>query len=173
MLKLKQLRFNLILLMALCAALTIISCSSDDDGEPENQCEPNFSTSVASGKFMGDPFTFVEGTASENFADETEFRVFLYGENVVGDACDGFNFEKPDSSIIFTVPMEVGVYPLTLTDNVTFNDASIVNEVNADLAICGAIEILSITDTEITGRLDASANADSELNGTFTLVRCD
>lgn len=151
---------------------SLMSCNSDED-EQQDECTPEFSTSAATGVFMGDNFTFVEGTAEEDFANSAHFRIVLYGEPVSGDACDGFNFDKPDSTIIFSVPMEVGLYDLGVDYSVTFNDASVTNEVNADVSLCGAVEIVSVNDTQVTGRLDVEANADSELNGTFTLERCD
>lgn len=175
MFKLKQWTFGLFVCLAMFSTLTFVSCSSDDDEEedPQNECLADFSAGAATGLFMGDPFTVVTGTATENFADATEFRITLYGETVMGDACDGFNFEKPDSTIIFTVPMEIGVYDILFSNSVTFNDASVVNEVTAEVSTCGAIEILSISETEVTGRIDAKRNTDSELNGTFTLERCN
>lgn len=173
MFKLKQLSWSMLCAMVLFSTLSLVSCNSDDDAEPEDECSPEFSASVATGSFMGDTFTFVQGTADENFADSTEFRITLYGETVTGDACDGFNFDKPPLSIIFSVPMEVGLYELGLNYTVTFNDASVVNEVNAEIAICGAVEILTVSDTEVTGRIDADASEDSKLNGTFTLERCE
>lgn len=169
MFKLKQ----LVWCVLSCALMfSIFSCSSDDDN-PQNTCTPEFASGTATGMFMGSIFTFVEGTASENFADSTEFRFTLYGEEVMGDACDGFNFDKPDLSIIFSVPKEVGVYNLGSEYTVTFNDASVVNQVNADAAICGAVEIISVSNTEIMGRLDADANEASMLNGVFTVERCN
>jgi len=121
---------------------------------------------------MGDVFNVVKGTAEEDFADATQFRFNLYGEAVTGDACDGFNFEKPDSSIIFSIPMAVGLYELGVNYSLTFNDASVVNEVNAVIALCGAIEITEVTATSVTGKLDAYGDDDSILNGNFTVELC-
>ncbi len=56
--------------------------------------------------------------------------------------------------------------------SVTFNDASVDNETNADVALCGAIEIVSIGTDEVTGKIDAFFSADSDLNGTFTVQLC-
>lgn len=152
--------------------LFVSSCGDDDD---DNGCTASFVNQTATGEFMGSAFTFVEGTASEDPFDDTQYRIVLYGETVTGDACDNFNFDKPDLSIIFSVPQMVGTYDLSLTANgyaVTFNDASVVNTANADVAICGAIEITNISGNTLTGKIDADANADSFLNGNFSIAIC-
>ena len=162
--------------LVLLSTLFIASCSSDDDATPADTCAAAFVTQTATGDFMGDSFTMVEGTATENFADSTEFRIVLYGEMVSGDACDGFNFDKPDSTIIFSVPKVVGTYDLGLTSgySVTFNDASVVNEVNADVSICGAVEITAVSATQVTGKIDAEGpDVTSAINGDFTVEICN
>ncbi len=176
MFKLKQLKWSLLLCAALFSTLSFTACGGDDgdDPEPEDTCVPEFASAVATGSFMGTAYTIVEGTAEEDFADANNYRFNLYGEAVMGDPCDGFNFDKPKLSIIFSIPKEVGVYNLGVAagNTVTFNDATVVNEVNADIATCGGVEILSVTATEITGRIDAFANSTSDLNGTFTVALC-
>lgn len=166
----------LMLCAALLSMLSFSACGGDDDGddpEPDN-CAPEFATAVATGSFMGAAFTIVEGTAVEDFADENNYRFTLYGETVTGDPCDNFNFDKPKLSIIFSVPKDVGVHNLGLGagNSVTFNDATVTNEVNADVATCGAVEIISVSATEISGRIDAFFSAASDLNGTFTVTLC-
>jgi len=162
---------------ALFSTLTFTACSDDNDDpdpEEENNCEPEFATAVATGSFMGSAFTIVEGTADEDPFEADKYRYNLYGEAVTGDPCDGFNFDKPKLSIIFSVPKEVGVYNLGVAagNSVTFNDATVVNEVTADVAVCGAVEIISVSATEISGRVDAFANSNSDLNGVFTVQLC-
>ncbi len=168
---------NKTLIMAMVSLLILpllflASCSDDEDDTTDN-CTADFVSQTATGLFMGNTFTMVEGTAGENFADSTEFWITLYGEAVTGDACDNFNFDKPDLSIIFTVPMTVGTYELSFgAYSVTFNDASVPNTTNADVAVCGAVEITSITATTVSGKIDADADANSYLNGNFTVERC-
>jgi len=168
----KQLNWIILSCVALLFTISFSACG-DDDPEEDN-CLPDFGTSVANGSFMGSTFTLAEGTAKEDFADENKYRITFYGESIMGDACDNFNFERPVFSIIFSVPKEVGVYTLGFDagNTVTFNDASVVNEVNADVAICGAVEIVSVTADLVTGRIDAFANDDSDLNGTFSVRLC-
>ncbi|MFT4667351.1 MAG: hypothetical protein ACI8YQ_000294 [Polaribacter sp.] len=173
MFNLKNTAWSFCLLFALSFTLALTSCSSDDtDDEPEDNCTAEFLSQNAQGSFMGDSYNVVQGTAEEDFADATQFRFNLYGEAVSGDACDGFNFDKPDSTIIFSVPMVVGVYELGTSYSLTFNDASVVNEVNAVIALCGAIEITEVTATTVAGKIDAIGDDTSTLNGNFTAVLC-
>ncbi len=172
MFNLRQTNWALLCFAALFSILSIVACG-DDDPEEDN-CTADFATTTASGSFMGSTFTVIDGFAEEDFADENNYRITLYGNPVMGDACDGFNFDRPALSIIFSVPKEVGVYDLGIAagNTVTFNDASVVNEVNADIATCGAVEIVSVAGDQVTGNIDAFANADSDLNGTFAVELC-
>jgi len=153
-------------------SLFVTSCGDDDD---DNSCAASFVNQTATGQFMGSDFTIVEGTAKQDPFEDDNYWIVLYGETVTGDACDNFNFDKPDLSIIFSVPQMVGTYNLSLTPNgytVTFNDATIPNEVDADVAICGAVEITDISGGMLTGKIDADADADSFLNGNFSVQVC-
>jgi hypothetical protein len=171
MYKLKNLNCWTLLCAVLIFSFAISSCGSDDSDE--NNCEANFLSQTVTGEFMGSTFTVVEGTTEEDFADATKFRITLYGETVTGDACDNFNFDKPPFSIIFSVPMVTGTYELGLSSySLTFNDASVVNEVNAVVSVCGAIEITAVTNDTVTGKIDATGDTDNVLNGNFTAVRC-
>ena len=174
MFNLRQASWALILLAIFGTTFLFSSCNSDDDEEDmDDECVASFINQVATGTFFGDPFTFVEGTAKEDFADSTQFRIVLYREAVTGDACDNFNFSKPTISIIFSVPKMVGIYELGLLYSLTFNDASTVNQVDAEIAACGAIEITEVSATEVAGQLDATASDASMLNGTFRVQLCD
>jgi hypothetical protein len=168
----KSLTLSLLISSLILSALFISSCGDDDDNG--DNCEVTFLAQTATGEFMGSSFTMVEGTAVEDFADANNFRIVLYGETVTGDACDNFNFDKPTSSIIFSIPKLVGSYNLGIAagNTVTFNDASIPNEVDATIAVCGGVEISSVTGTTVTGKIDADGDANSYLNGNFTVQLC-
>lgn len=77
--------------------------------------------------------------------------------------------------MFFTVPNEVGLYKLSFDlgsfsgQTVTlFDQQTVLNTI----ATTGAIEILTITDTEVTGRVDARADKDNFVNGNFTVSFC-
>lgn len=171
MFNLRQKNWAFLCLAALFSVLSFVACGDDEE---EDNCAPNFSTTAATGSFMGSTFTVVDGMAEEDFADENNYRITLYGEMVTGDVCDNFNFDRPAASIIFSIPKEVGVYELGLGigNTVTFNDASVINEVNAEVATCGAVEIASFGDGQLSGNIDISASTESNLNGTFSVRIC-
>ncbi|BDD03313.1 hypothetical protein [Aureibacter tunicatorum] len=175
----KKLLWAKVACIASLSALMFTSCGSDEKDNVEDQlkeltqsCDVDFSSEVATGEFMGESFTFVKGIAKKDSFDKDKHRFVLYGEESEHVLCDPF-LSYPTKSIIFTVPLEVGLYELSLENGLTFNDASVVNSVNAVGSICGGIEITSVTDTEVSGKIDAYADEDNGFNGTFTVSICE
>lgn len=156
--------------------LTIVSCGEDDElPEPVDECLASFENQIATGSFMGDAFTFVDGSAKESSFDSTAYLYKIYGETPTGDMCDNFNFDLPEKSIIFELPKQIGIYELGTSYTLTFNNA-MQNNTTAEIALCGSIEIQTVTQTNITGRLDVKVNDGSTanfLNGNFTVELCN
>ena len=78
----------------------------------------------------------------------------------------------------FSVPNEVGIYKLklnlncfTCADNFTvtlFEKDGSMNFIATD----GAVEILTISDTQVSGRIDARYDGNTFVNGNFTVSIC-
>ena len=49
-----------------------------------------------------------------------------------------------------------------------FDDEEVMNVIATE----GAVEITSVTDTHVTGRIDARADEDNFINGNFTVPLC-
>lgn len=163
----------LLMLTVLFSGLLVTSCS-DDGGDDGSLCEKNIANQTATGKLLGADFTFAEGEVKENFADDTEYRYTLYGESIMGDICEFLNPDKPNGSIIFSVPKSEGTYDLGLDTqlSVTFNDATGQSGANAYVVTCGTVEITTITATTISGKLIADYDTDNNVEGTFTATLC-
>jgi len=165
---------------ALFLMIAVFAFSSCDDETPEvvDNCIPSFKSQNASGMFMGEAFTFVDGKAKVSPFDSTQYAFTFYGETPTGDMCDNFNFDLPKKTILFDLPQQVGLYELgfSTSESLTFNDATVTNQTTAEVSLCGAIEILTISTTSITGRLHAKVEADSTnniINGNFEVMLCN
>jgi len=165
----------LLILTILFSGLLVTSCSDDGDDDGNGCPDVSFINQNLTGKFMGSDYTVVEGEVAEDPFDDTQLRFKLYGEAVTGILCDNFNLDKPKESIIFSLPNAVGSYDLGVAEqlSLTFNDATIVNEVTADVALCGTIEITAINSASVSGKMDVEFDTNSFLNGNFTATNCN
>ena len=116
-----------------------------------------------SGTVNGESWTLATGIIdSSGYFD-------LYGTTVT-DPCNWLS-TTPDDYVMGYVPMAVGEYKVGLTQ-----DASITiyaGGVNYIMTKSQAkIEILTITDTEVTGQLVAEGDDDNTISGQFTLTIC-
>jgi hypothetical protein len=130
------------------------------------------SHNTAAGTFDGQPFKLVSGLAQDDKFDAGKFKVLFFNETLRGDVCKLMMFDYPDQSILFVLPKVVGKYPLSPTQSVTFNLASVEN--NKAIAVAnGEVELISITDTLLTGRILAH-NADKScfFEGSFAVPIC-
>lgn len=156
---------GLFILLVLFAVIS--SCKKDDDAPGYN-----FIDKALSGKIEGGSWTFRSGYVdSSSYEGVKKLSMSFYG--VTGDACSDF---LDGDRVIFSVPMKIGVFPLkfSFTDlegsqTVTlFDDETSMN----NIATSGAIEILSISSTSVTGRIDATSDDDNTINGNFTVSFC-
>ncbi len=168
----KNLLKNTFQLLFSISLLTSISCSSDEDDGPSY----DFVNQNAQGTIDGISFNFGEGTAEESLIDASELSIKLYDNSEdFTDVCDFLGFGD-FVSVFFSIPNAVGIYELNFNldgsedaRTVTlFNPAETLNIIATE----GAVEILSISDTEVTGRLDVRALEGNAVNGNFTVVIC-
>jgi hypothetical protein len=151
----------------LMASLIGFSCKDDEDAKPKYE----FKDQDLSGKIENVAWTYEEGTADAN-GNTLSIDLFL---DQVDPVCELFGFPE-GNQVFFTVPNQVGVYELKFdfsgSDNQTVT-LFVPEEVLNIICSKGAIEILSISDTEVTGRIDARSDENNYINGNFTVVICN
>lgn len=147
----------------------LMSCSDDDEKGPSY----SFKNQDLQGKIEGGSWTYADGYVETTTLEGVEsLSVNLMLAQVDG-ACRNFSIEG--DQVLFTVPNAVGVYKLNF-DLGSFS-GQVVNLFDTEttlntFATKGAIEILTVTDTEVTGRIDARADKDNYVNGNFTVSFC-
>ncbi len=159
---------NILWLFVLAFSLILNACS-DDDGS----LSVNFKDQPAQGQINGEAWTIGSGTA-EMSADE--ISIDLYSNvSQASSPCDIFIDDYAQA--FFSIPKKVGKYDLNISliniqesQTVTF----FVPEGTINIvASKGAVEILSISETEVTGRMDVRHDNETGVNGNFTLTVCE
>lgn len=149
-------------------AAFIASCG-DDDEKPSY----NFKNQNVAGKIGNVTWQFGDGYAERiGIGDDTELHINLFTA-VEGRGCD---LSPSGDEVLFAVPHTVGVHRLHFDVNdwensiavTLFEEATFKNNTATE----GAIEILSITDTEVVGRIDAFKDDKNAINGNFTVTIC-
>ncbi len=163
--------------MLLLAAFLMNACDEEEDGllDFDDGQGYDFKDQVIQGTINGKDWEFKQGTAG---IEESEISIQLSPEEA-SDPCDVFT-RTPDQIVFFTVNAEVGVYELKF-DFDDFEDNQTITMLDRDagdggplniIATSGAVEILSVTNTEVTGRIDARESSSSSINGNFTVQIC-
>lgn len=151
-------------------ALLMLACS-DDDAEKSGYA---FKDQDLSGKIEGESWTYADGFAETSiFEDEEILNIDLFLAQA-NPACEVE--QREGDAVFFFVPNAVGVYHLSF-DLGSFDGqvVTLLDDVDIPfntIATKGAIEILTITDTEVTGRIDARADGDNYVNGNFRVSFC-
>jgi hypothetical protein len=158
------LRFLPVLILTL-----LLACGDDDD----KKTAYSFKDQDLSGEIEGDNWTYEDGFVDQGTFDDEEIldiSLFLAQDD---PACETFSREGDE--VFFFVPNAVGLYKLSFDlgsfdgQVVTlFDDEEFLNVIATE----GAIEILTITETEVTGRIDARADGNNHVNGNFTVSFC-
>lgn len=163
---------NLLVISTFFLTLLITSCNKDED----NGASYSFKDQNLQGLIEGIAFDFKDGTASEGF-EEGELFIKLINETEPSEeACEAFGTEKVN--VIFSIPNQVGIYELSFSFSGSSNQTvSLVDNESDEIpltvvATLGAVEILSISENQITGRMDARADGSSFVNGNFTADFC-
>lgn len=151
--------------LLLAAAIAFTSCGDDDKNDPSFK----FKNQDATGKINNAAFTYADGYAD---VDAEMIRITLTLEQAE-DICDmGF---AEGNTVSFDIDNEVKLTKLWF-DLSTWegNTVTLYQEEGSGnyIATEGAVEILSITETEVTGRIDARLDSESFINGNFSVQRC-
>ncbi len=166
---------------------TLFSCDTsgllgndDANNDGNGSGDYSFIDQDLQGEHTDEFWELVSGVAEEDYFDNTQYSIELY--NI--EPRDGYSSTEPFAysgelynSLMFSIPKELGLYELLLDYNNT-DDNFTVTFFNSDtymntIAAQGAVEILSIDNTEmtITGRMDVWFGDKSEfhVNGNFTV----
>lgn len=171
--------FSLLLMLS----ILFVGCDTEDE-EPDSNgngngngnggdCAAEYIEEPVSGAIFDTDFSEPKGIVEEYALgdDEYIFRFYIESE---GEECEITN-EGEGYMINFVLPMEdlEGEYNLGVGEGdyaVTFTQEG---EMSATAVTCGGIEITSVTDTHISGRIDAHYDSENTMNGEFTLPICD
>lgn len=161
--------FNVLVIFAL--GLMMTSCGDDEGSSPN--C--NFSSGNLTGKIENVDWAFDTGKYSQfEDSDGTTLSINMFSSlDSAADPCSVFG---SNDRIFFSMPATLGVTELSFdfsdpnSQTVTlFDEEGFVNVIASD----GCIELFTITDTEVTGRMNVSSGTDNFVNGEFTLIRCN
>jgi len=161
--------------IALVSTVFFTSCSKDEDSDSGPSYD--FVDQNLQGSIDGIPFELGQGivelTTSFEEEEQLSFDLFDVDESQA-DFCDFFGFGD-EVSVFFSIDRAVGIYELSFDLNsfsgqtiTLFNPDGAVN----NIASIGAVEILTITDEQVTGRIDATLDSESTINGNFTATFC-
>ena len=159
-------KFSKIILLSI--ALLSFACSDDDEGPAYD-----FKDQTLQGLINSKSWAFVDGSAEISAFDESKLSIEL-GAVELEDPCDIFGFSG--LRVFFSIDNEVGLKELNFSfeeegQTVTLFDPE--GTLNI-IATAGAVEILSISSTEVSGRIDArSEGSDDGVNGNFTVSFCE
>jgi hypothetical protein len=131
----------------MCGLLLVVALTS---------CQIGYSTTPLSGTIGGQAWTFTSGTISATTGIVT-MEGSIAGDSIVFIV---------DPYAVGEVKLEFDLFDLASAETVTLYDSS---ENVSNVLIEGAYEILTITDTEVTGQMNIYSDTDS-MNGTFTLT---
>ena len=144
-----------------------ISCESDDGPSYK------FLDRDLSGEIDNEAWAYEDGYAEiDDFGGEEMLDINL----TLVQAQSGCDIFIPEGNqVFFSVPNAVGLYKLSFDFNggesqtvTLWDDSKSLNIICGD----GAVQILSITANEVSGRIDARSDKDSHVNGNFTLNIC-
>ena len=126
----------------------------------------SFSDDPVSGKAGGTDVVFEYGRAKyDTRFDEEIISYNLYTDSV--NVC--LSFPGSEYQIMMSLPRDTGIFELGMQENITINWGS-----NNIICADGAIHIVNInlSDSTITGKIDAKSGEDNFVNGTFTVPIC-
>ena len=165
---------NLLAILMIISTL-LSSCSSDDS--QENSICDEIIEQPAKGVFRGFNFTVNGGDFRSQF-DEYFCRIHVF--EVTGGSCTFPEFEPIQGSIIFSLS-NLSPQTINLSDvlgegeSLNFNTIETIDNESVtvvELATCGKIEITEASENMITGRVVATGQKGSTINGNFTLDLC-
>lgn len=125
------------------------------------------------GQINGKSWSFVDGSAEISSFDDSKISIEL-GAQELEDPCDIFG--SSGLRVFFSIKNEVALTELNFSFEESGQTVTLFDpEGTLNIIVStGAVEILSISDTEVSGRIDARYEGDSGdgVNGNFTVTFC-
>jgi hypothetical protein len=129
----------------------------------------SFRTERASGVIDGQSWDFVSGLAQVSPFESAKLQIDLWNLVPSGNVCQASG--AIERKVMFSVPNQVGTYPLSSA--MMFTLYSFSNGVSMNRAITkGAITILEITDSEVSGLIAGEFDGANRVNGSFRVPHC-
>jgi hypothetical protein len=150
--------------LLLLLAATVFSCKDDDDGK-----KYDFKDQDLSGQIADQNWTYDDGYAEVTGDNKLSINILAAHDGPTG--CEA---SWQGDMVFFHCPNAVGLYELDfdgsgMGQTVTlFDNEETFNYISTE----GAVEIISITETTVTGRIDARGDDEFFVNGNFTIALC-
>lgn len=164
----RRLFWTLVNAIGLCLLL-LFSCSKDSESPAYD-----FKDQELSGFIEGVNWMYGDGyatTTGEGATSKMHITLVLPSED------EGCDIMPEGDRVFFSFPLQAGIHVLKLDFNDVENSRTVTlfdsEEVMNVIATEGAVEITSITETHITGRIDARADEDNFVNGNFSVPLCN
>lgn len=180
------LKSSLLTIISISATLFISSCGKDDTEFSSDFLEQNLQ-----GRIDNISFEFGEGTARHSTLSDDRLTFHLYDINESpSEICEfSFGWENVFPAIQFIIPNSIGVFNLDLNNNtddyLLFHHNKVGAGPNGEdvstsiVATEASVEIISISESEITGKLVGEFNSElnteigeTTVNGNFTVEFC-
>ncbi|MBT1702209.1 hypothetical protein [Chryseosolibacter indicus] len=157
-------KYNFLTLALFFSIVIFISCSDDDESATSAY---KFDNVDATGKINNVPFTYADGYAD---ISNNEIRITL---SLPQDNPGCAMFIPEGNQVFFTIDKAIKITALKFTQT----ESHTVTLFEADktmnyIASKGAVEITEITDTKVSGRIDARMDSKTFVNGNFTVPVC-
>ena len=152
----------------LVISILLTSCGGDEDTE----CPAaSFQNQTLQGEFNGTAWTLASGKAEVSFFDSEQLSIEMTNQNTE-DVCDAFSLDG--NTVLFSVMNAVGLYEICFKLDGSGSDQTITlfDGTTNNIVTSGAVEILTITDTEVTGRIDGRFDDNNFVNGNFSVPLC-
>jgi small nuclear ribonucleoprotein (snRNP)-like protein len=155
----KRIYLNLFMLLV----ISLVSCKDDDNAEPAY----NFKDQDATGKIENESWTYKDGYA--DIGSELIYVTLTIEQ--AGKACD---ITSPTGDrVLFTVDKEPTLYLLGGSGSTMYTATLLESDDTMNhIALEGAIEITSITNDTVSGKIDARVDDETFVNGNFTIPIC-
>ena len=173
--KLNNIKLSILVIAALILSIAFLnSCSSDESPSTSY----TFKDQILQGKINSEEWVFKSGYAEDSSFETGKLSINLYAVDNT-DPCDTSFYYKSDykAKIMFSFPKEVVKRDLKFnmsdsTTSQTFTMFTVKDNMNT-IVTEGAIELTSISDTEVKGKLVGKHRDDNYyVNGNFTAKFC-
>ena len=161
-------------MLFLSGLLAFQSCRDEN----ENKSAPTFAfkDQMMSGKIDDVTWTKQDGIAEANTVGQASVLNFAFFITQPGGSACQVAFPIKGAHVSFLVVGVKGLYAITDPDPYKSNGAPSVTITTADgstlIAKRGAVEILGISNTTVSGRIDAYADDQNFVNGNFEVLIC-